>query len=174
MQRNHAVLSFLVTIALFFAFLTTAFAQSGVTGKPFDVPNLFPGDSVTEAYTVTVQHKEPLSLAFGIDFSEDEYPLAEVLHIHVTLDDGAITLYDGSAKDFPAAGVTVTLPEGKSKALYTVTATLPTSAGNEYMNRALTVDLLWWYEQEAAPSQPPKVDSADTGDRFSMQGRYFL
>ena len=161
-------MSFILSIALFFAFLSTAFAQSGVTGKPFEVGNLFPGDSVTQEYTVTTAHNDPLPLTFGIAFPESWHQLAQALHIHVTLD-GAATLYDGLLQDFPTTGITVDLPAGKNNAIYTVTATLPTSAGNEYQNREVTFDLLWWYPQDAdTPSRPPEVDSADTGDRFPL------
>lgn len=152
---------------------------------PFTVPNMFPGDSVAEEYTVTVRHRDPLTLYFGIDIPNVDNKLAEALHVKVVLPSRNLTLYDGLMKDIPADGVPVVLPRGENKMVYAITVTLPTSAGNEYMNLDLTVDLLWWYVQEIGdgsgggsgsggggywpwPSPDPSVKpGADTGDSFS-------
>ena len=173
MQWIKRTLTLLLAISLFFCVSTTALAADQVTGVPFNVSNMFPGDSVAEKYTVTVRHRDPLTLYFGIDIPATDNKLAEVLHVKVVLPSRNLTLYDGLMKDIPADGVPVVLPRGENKMVYAITVTLPTSAGNEYMNRNLTVDLLWWYAQESSggggyiPSQPPKVDSGDTGDSFS-------
>ena len=174
MQWIKRTTALLLAIALFFCVSTTAAAADQVTGVPFTVPNMFPGDSVAEDYTVTVRHRDPLTLYFGIDIPNVDNKLAEVLHVKVVLPSRGVTLYDGLMKDIPADGVSVVLPRGENKMVYAITVTLPTSAGNEYMNRNLTVDLLWWYEQESSgggyiPGPPPQVkpDGADTGDSFS-------
>ena len=173
MQWIKRTTALLLAISLFFCVSTTALAADQVTGVPFNVPNMFPGDSVAEEYTVTVRHRDPLTLYFGIDIPNVDNKLAEVLHVKVVLPSKNATLYDGLMKDIPADGVPVVLPRGENKMVYAITVTLPTSADNEYMNLDLTVDLLWWYAQESSggggyiPSQPPKVDSGDTGDTFS-------
>ena len=174
MQWIKRTLTLLLAISLFFCVSTTALAADQVTGVPFTVPNMFPGDSVAEEYTVTVRHRDPLTLYFGIDIPNVDNKLAEALHVKVVLPSKNTTLYDGLMKDIPAAGVPVVLPRGENKMVYAITVTLPTSAGNEYRNRNLTVDLLWWYEQESSgggyiPGPPPQVkpDGADTGDSFS-------
>ena len=174
MQWIKRTTALLLAIALFFCVSTTAAAADQVTGVPFTVPNMFPGDSVAEEYTVTVRHRDPLTLYFGIDIPNVDNKLAEALHVKVVLPSRNLTLYDGLMKDIPVDGVPVVLPRGENKMVYAITVTLPTSAGNEYMNRNLTVDLLWWYEQESSgggyiPGPPPQVkpDGADTGDSFS-------
>ena len=174
MQWIKRTLTLLLAISLFFCVSTTALAADQVTGVPFNVPNMFPGDSVAEEYTVTVRHRDPLTLYFGIDIPNVDNKLAEALHVKVVLPSKNTTLYDGLMKDIPAAGVPVVLPRGENKMVYAITVTLPTSAGNEYMNRNLTVDLLWWYEQESSgggywpwSSPGPSVESGETGDSFS-------
>ena len=174
MQWIKRTLTLLLAISLFFCVSTTALAADQVTGVPFTVPNMFPGDSVEEDYTVTVRHRDPLTLYFGIDIPNVDNKLAEVLHVKVVLPSRNATLYDGLMKDIPTSGMSVVLPRGENKMVYAITVTLPTSADNEYMNLDLTVDLLWWYEQESSgggyiPSPPPQVkpDGADTGDSFS-------
>lgn len=172
MQWIKRTTALLLAIALFFCVSTTALAADQVTGVPFNVSNMFPGDSVAEKYTVTVRHRDPLTLYFGIDIPNVDNKLAAVLHVKVVLPSRNLTLYDGRMKDIPADGVPVVLPRGENKMVYAITVMLPTSAGNEYMNRNLTVDLLWWYEQESSgggyiPSQPPQVTPSETGDSFS-------
>lgn len=174
MQWIKRTTALLLAIALFFCVSTTALAADQVTGVPFNVSNMFPGDSVAEKYTVTVRHRDPLTLYFGIDIPNVDNKLAEALHVKVVLPSRGVTLYDGLMKDIPAAGVPVVLPRGENKMVYAITVTLPTSAGNEYRNLDLTVDLLWWYVQESSgggyiPSPPPQVkpDGAETGDSFS-------
>ena len=172
MQWIKRTTALLLAISLFFCVSTTALAADQVTGVPFTVPNMFPGDSVAEEYTVTVRHRDPLTLYFGIDIPATDNKLAEVLHVTVVLPSRGVTLYDGLMKDIPADGVPVVLPRGENKMVYAITVTLPTSAGNEYRNLDLTVDLLWWYEQESSgggyiPGPPPQVDSGETGDSFS-------
>lgn len=176
MQWIKRTTALLLAISLFFCVSTTALAADQVTSVPFTVPNMFPGDSVAEDYTVTVRHRDPLTLYFGIDIPDTDNKLAEALHVKVVLPSRNLTLYDGLMKDIPADGVPVVLPRGENKMVYAITVTLPTSAGNEYMNRNLTVDLLWWYAPESSgggywpwPSPGPSVkpDGADTGDSFS-------
>ena len=174
MQWIKRTTALLQAIALFFCVSTTALAADQVTGVPFTVSNMFPGDSVAEKYTVTVRHRDPLTLYFGIDIPNVDNKLAEVLHVKVVLPSRGVTLYDGLMKDIPVDGVPVVLPRGENKMVYAITVTLPTSAGNEYRNLDLTVDLLWWYEQESSgggyiSGPPPQVkpDGADTGDSFS-------
>jgi len=172
MQWIKRTTALLLAISLFFCVSTTALAADQVTGVPFTVPNMFPGDSVAEEYTVTVRHRDPLTLYFGIDIPNVDNKLAEVLHVKVVLPSRGVTLYDGLMKDIPTSGVPVVLPRGENKMVYAITVTLPTSAGNEYRNLDLTVDLLWWYEQESSgggyiPGPPPQVTPSETGDSFS-------
>lgn len=172
MQWKKRMLTVLLAITLFLCVSTTAVA-SQVTGVPFEVPNMFPGDSVTEEYTVTIRHRDPLTLYFGIDIPANDNKLAEVLEVKAVLPSKNVILYDGLMKDIPTSGVSVVLPRGENEMVYAITASLPTSANNEYMNLDLTVDLLWWYEQESGgvgylSEEPPQVvPGVDTGDSFS-------
>ncbi len=176
MQRKKKTGTLLLVVALFLSLLTTAFAADEVTGVSFAVPNLFPGDSVVQEYTVTVRHRDPLTLYFGIKGFESDDKLAEALQVTVALPSEGVTIYDGTLRDIPEEGVSFVLPKGKNKMVYTVTVSLPTSAGNEYQTLGLTTEMLWWYEQESSgggggyvPGKPPvvKPENPKTGDRFS-------
>ncbi len=149
-------LSGLLLLALLTAALSiTAFAAqevelaAGDTGvnAPFDVVNMFPGDAVTQDYTVQVRHKDPVVLHFRADVRDGFETLAEVMMIRVELPGKGVTLYDGLMRDMPAS-VDYTLARGERSLDYRITAYLDTSVGNDYQNQQLKADFRWWYLED--------------------------
>lgn len=106
---------------------------------------MMPGDSVEKTYTVAVRSSGPAVLHFGASLRDDEaHTLAQGLHI--TVYQGETLLYDStvyalSASEQSAATLTVS---ASVQLPYTIRVSLPTSAGNEYQGKSLTVDLKWW------------------------------
>ena len=109
------------------------------------VAGMMPGDSVEKTYTVAVRSSGPAVLHFGASLRDDEaHTLAQGLHI--TVYQGETLLYDStvyalSASEQSAAALTVS---ASVQLPYTIRVSLPTSAGNEYQGKSLTVDLKWW------------------------------
>lgn len=126
----------------------------------FEVENMFPGDSETKYFNVTVRHSSAVTLHFHADIREGYEILAEVLECRVVLTDTDEELYSGLMRDMPesldkalaATGGTDEVREIR----YEITVSLPTSADNRYMNQSLVADLRWWIETQEEP-QPPIV-----------------
>ena len=121
---------------------------------------MLPGDSVEKAYTVSVKYSEPVKLHFGATLrsngSADSQLLAEGLLITVYRD-GKL-LYDGTvaglAESKQAQEGLEILEPSPTKLTHTIKVTLPTSAGNEYQDKTVTVDLKWW--QSAPTTSSPR------------------
>ncbi len=144
--------------------------QTGANA-PFAVENMFPGDSVTQDYTVNVNHKKSIVLYHTITVQPGYEKLAEVLQVRVELPAKGVTLYDGLMRDMPTA-VEQTLAPDEKTALYRITAYLDTSVGNDYMYQSLLADFIWWYAEEPVESPPtvvpPVTPTPDTGDRTNI------
>lgn len=139
---------------------------------------MLPGDSVEKAYTVSVKYSEPVKLHFGATLrsngSADSQLLAEGLLITVYRD-GEL-LYDGTvaglAESQQAQEGLEILEPSPTKLTYTIKVTLPTSAGNEYQNKSVTVDLKWWLTSDSGGSHPgggEVIVVPKTGDDFPME-----
>ena len=139
---------------------------------------MLPGDSVEKAYTVSVKYSEPVKLHFGAALrtngSADSQLLAEGLLITVYRD-GEL-LYDGTvaglAESQQAQEGLEILEPSPTKLTYTIKVTLPTSAGNEYQNKSVTVDLKWWLTSDSGGSHPGGGEGIvvpKTGDDFPME-----
>lgn len=140
---------------------------------------MLPGDSSKEeAYTVSVKYSEPVKLHFGATLrtngSADSQLLAEGLLITVYRD-GEL-LYDGTvaglAESQQAQEGLEILEPSPTKLTYTIKVTLPTSAGNEYQNKSVTVDLKWWLTSDSGGSHPgggEVIVVPKTGDDFPME-----
>lgn len=128
---------------------------------PFHCPNLFPGDSETQRYLLSVSHKATVTVCFHADIRPGYEQLAEVLKCRIALDGGEV-LYDGLMRDMPeslehslsaAGGVT-------SRLCYEITVYLDTGVGNAYMDQTLVADWRWWVAESGELIDPPL-----TGDR---------
>lgn len=131
---------------------------------PFQVGNMFPGDSETKYYCVRVSHKGDVILRFHADILPGYEQLAEVLCCRITLPENGGVLYDGLMRDMPKS-LNHALNTDKSTAsevYYEITAYLDTSVGSEYMNKDLIADFRWWVEETG------NLDSPQTGDSFNL------
>lgn len=135
-----------------------------VTGTPFDIENMLPGDSVVNEYIVSISHRDDIIVYFDADIRAGYEVLAEVLEIKVELVDEGVTLYDGLMRDMPA--LEYTLNAGENDLRYRITAYLDTSVGKvsaldpdgkRYMNQELVADFRWWYLEEE-PVEPTPVN----------------
>ena len=140
---------------------------------------MLPGDSEEKIFTVTVKHRKTATVHFEAKLANDSViddttgrKLSDGMNIKVV--QGTDTLYDGSIAGLttatPRPAVDVEVPGSRTTDLpYTITVSLPTSAGNEFQNKTLTIDLKWWLVSDEGGGgggtiivKPPK-----TGDDFS-------
>lgn len=140
---------------------------------------MLPGDSEEKTFTVTVKHRKTATVHFEAKLANDSViddttgrKLSDGMNIKVV--QGTNTLYNGSIAGLttatPRPAVDVEVPGSRTTDLpYTITVSLPTSAGNEFQNKTLTIDLKWWLVSDEGGGgggtiivNPPK-----TGDDFS-------
>lgn len=141
---------------------------------------MLPGDSEEKTFTVTVKHRKTATVHFEARLANDSVidattgrKLSDGMNIKVV--QGTDTLYNGSIAGLttatPRPAVDVEVPGSRTTDLpYTITVSLPTSAGNEFQNKTLTIDLKWWLVSDEGGGgggtiivKPPK-----TGDDFSL------
>ena len=86
-------------------------------------------------------------------------------------------LYDGTvaglAESKQAQEGLEILEPSPTKLTYTIKVTLPTSAGNEYQDKTVTVDLKWWLTSDSGGGDHhgsgEVVVAPKTGDAFPME-----
>lgn len=141
---------------------------------------MLPGDSEEKTFTVTVKHRKTATVHFEARLANDSViddttgrKLFDGMNIKVV--QGTDTLYNGSIAGLttatPRPAVDVEVAGSRTTDLpYTITVSLPTSAGNEFQNKTLTIDLKWWLVSDEGGGgggtiivNPPK-----TGDDFSL------
>ena len=142
---------------------------------------MLPGDSEEKTFTVTVKHRKTATVHFEARLANDSViddttgrKLSDGMNIKVV--QGTDTLYNGSIAGLttatPRPAVDVEVPGSRTTDLpYTITVSLPTSAGNEFQDKTLTIDLKWWLVSDEGGGggggtiivKPPK-----TGDDFSL------
>ena len=141
---------------------------------------MLPGDSEEKTFTVTVKHRKTATVHFEAKLANDSViddttgrKLSDGMNIKVV--QGTDTLYDGSIAGLttatPRPAVDVEVPGSRTTDLpYTITVSLPTSAGNEFQNKMLTIDLKWWLvsDEGGGGGGTIIVDSSKTGDDFSL------
>lgn len=129
---------------------------------PFSVTNMFPGDSATHYYNVSVSHKGTITVHFTASARENN-TLVNGLNVKVELSNNNIVLYDGTMANIPAdLPVRTGSGSGTDNLVYTITVSLPTSAGNEYQNKTLVADFDWWVEERGGGSGGG-IGGGDTG-----------
>ena len=132
---------------------------------PFNVGNMFPGDSETKYFRVQVSYRDKVTVHYKAAVREGYEKLAEVLKVKIKLLTTGETMYDGLMKDMPKS-VTYKLSSAEStttELYYEITAYLDTSVGNEYQNKDLVADFSWWVEETGNLEPPPK-----TGDNANI------
>ncbi len=115
----------------------------------FHCVNSLPGDSWSRRYRLVLSHKEPVRLAFQMNVTDQTLALADVMNVAVTYATTGDVLYTGKLSDLDGSTHTVTVqrPRGGSSVLdYQVDISIPTSAGNEYMQARLDAELVWFVE----------------------------
>ena len=141
---------------------------------------MLPGDSEEKTFTVTVKHRKTATVHFEAKLANDSViddttgrKLSDGMNIKVV--QGTDTLYNGSIAGLttatPRPAVDVEVPGSRTADLpYTITVSLPTSAGNEFQNKTLTIDLKWWLvsDEGGGGGGTIIVDSSKTGDDFSL------
>ncbi len=131
---------------------------------PFEVGNMFPGDTFTNYYRVQVSHKGDVTVRYHIDIKNNYNKLGEVMQCRIVLVTTGETLYDGLVKDMPMSlNKTITASKPTvSELYYEVTTYLDTSVGNEYQSaEGFSADLRWWVEETGQLDKPPKTGEAD-------------
>lgn len=149
---------------------------------PFVVDNMFPGDHIVKDYCIRVHHKGALNIYFRANIQDEAAyeKLAEVLKVKITVE--GEERYDGLMRDMPAS-IAVTTPNTKFSSAtefdYEIDAYLDTSVGNDYKNKELVADFIWWANVRTAdpddydddkpvkpeqPDQPVQPDQPDQPD----------
>ena len=129
--------------------------------EAFNVPNMFPGDSVSKTYFLKVYYRDSITVHFRAAVRPGYEKLAEVLMCRVEVDGS--TLYDGLMKNMPSS-LPYKIKSPKTELKYTITAYLDTSVNNDYMNKDLVADFRWWVEKQ----EQPNLTLPKTGDDFPL------
>ena len=132
---------------------------------PFQVGNMFPGDSETKYFRVRVSYHDKITVHYKATVRPGYEELAEVLKVRIKLLSTGETMYDGLMRDMPES-LTHKLASEKSttdELYYEITAYLDTSVGNDYQNKDLIADFKWWVEETGNLDNSPK-----TGDTSNI------
>lgn len=132
---------------------------------PFQVGNMFPGDSETKYFRVRVSYHDTITVHYKATVRPGYEKLAEVLKVRIRLLSAGETMYDGLMRDMPES-LTHKLASKKSatdELYYEITAYLDTSVGNDSQNKDLVADFKWWVEETGNLD-----DSPQTGDTSNI------
>lgn len=142
---------------------------------PFQMTNMFPGDSMTQDYKVSVSYTGTITVYFQAFVLNGEEKLGEVLKAKVCLPDTGKILYEGSIADMPAVDYQIsTDKESLTEELtYEITLELSTKVGNEYQNKSLSAELNWWAEgaDPEEPTQPSDFEVEDDPEEPTQPSR---
>lgn len=134
--------------------------SNGRAAVPFVAQNLFPGDEIAKAYTVTVSHQKKVTVHFGVTVKKGGEKLAEALCLKVQLANTGKVLYNGPFAGAPAQCSTELAQAAQNTAeplQYCLTVYLPTATGNAYQSLNLTADFNWWVENPGDLGPAPKT-----------------
>ena len=132
---------------------------------PFQVGNMFPGDSETKYFRVRVSSHDKITVHYKATIRPGYEKLAEVLKVRVKLLSTGETMYDGGIADMPES-LTHKLASKNSavgELYYEITVFLDTSVSNDYQNKDLIADFKWWVEETGNLD-----DSPQTGDTSNI------
>ena len=115
---------------------------------PFQMTNMFPGDSETRYYRLKVSYTGSVTVFFQAKPSEGDEKLGEVLKAKVRLLNTDEVLYEGSIAEMPElkSELTTGKKAQTDELCYEITVSLGIEAGNEFQNMNLTATLNWWAE----------------------------
>ncbi len=128
----------------------------------FGMNNMFPGDSKTQYYRVSVSYTGTITVKFQMSTTGDE-KLGEALKVKVYLPDSEEVLYEGSLAEMPALGKTISTDRKSltEELSYAITVSLSADVGNEYQEKQLTADLHWWAEGTPGSTEESTEGSTD-------------
>lgn len=112
------------------------------SATPFDVSDLFPGDSVSKVFTVSVKDKSAKSLIFDATVTSGNVP-GDKLTLTVIAD--SAVLYNGKLGDVSNKAYNV---DGICDVDYTFIVALDKTAGNEYANLDVYLTFKWSFLYE--------------------------
>ena len=123
------------------------------SNDPFDVRNMFPGDTEVKNFAVRVHHKGRINLYFTVKERESTGTarLASVLEVQITnLMTGAV-VYTGLMDDLIGQVFTTKLPLRllrTTDVYYQVSVHLPTKTGNPYQRTSFSCDFIWTIDEK--------------------------
>lgn len=114
---------------------------------PFRFEDKLPGDEETRDYCVRVSYNGTITVHFKVDnirCDSELYPLTDVLECEVRID--GITRHKGYLRDVTDIPYTITGVKRTQDIDYEIKVRLDTSVGNDYQNKKITADFVWWVE----------------------------
>lgn len=130
---------------------------------PFQVDNMFPGDTVEKDYVVEVSYQGSVTVHFHTSVRIGDELLADALECRIQLTNSGQVLYDGPVENMPESVTCVLNSDTVStnRLHYIITVYLDTSADNRYQNQTLIADFRWWVDDGDKDNLKPAV----TGDQ---------
>ena len=141
----------------------------------FQMTNLFPGDSETRYYRVKVSYTGTVTVFFQAKSDEDGEKLGEVLMMKVRMVETDEVLYEGSIAEMPILehNLTTDSKAQTDEICYEITISLGTEVGNEYQNKRMNADLIWWAEgseEETAESTEGEISDSTEDETSDSDG----
>ena len=133
--------------------------------EPFNLPNMFPGDSLIQYYCVRVSFQDSITLNFDTDITSVSKSLADALKISVKVLGESTPLYNGALSDMPVLEYKLSSAQAVTRDVYFIIEPyLPTSVGNAYQGKNLVVNFNWYVTEveNLKPAPPTGGDGAVT------------
>lgn len=107
----------------------------------FSVANMFPGDSISQGYGITVNHIGPIDVTFHVVVEDDSRMLADALQVRLLYNNTVI--HEGSMKNFTFTSRITSNEEKRDYLDYSVEVYLPTDTDNLYQSLQCNADFYW-------------------------------
>ncbi len=127
--------------------------------KAFELTNMFPGDSETKEYKVTVRSRDAIALSFAAEITQNS-ALSRGLVFTVVAN--GEPLYHGAISEMPVLSVALTSGSASQEVVYKITAELPISANNDYARLSLSVNFLWTLSENEPEETTTKPEETTT------------
>ena len=132
------------------------------SNKRFEAKNMFPGDVVTQNYSVKATHGSDMKLCFRTDIIEQTLNYSDVLHIKVTNTDTGTVICDTALSEADGKVFSDSVSAGGdnvTSATYRIEISLDESAGNEYQAASLKADFEWYIDNKGDAGTVPPVQN---------------
>lgn len=114
---------------------------------PFELKNMFPGDSSTQVFRVKVKHSGTVKVHCEAVVDSAYETAAKAMKVRVKIGKNEEQIYDGDMLEMPDSAVYTLTGSETTELQYTITAYMDTSAGNEFQNKKIKADFKWWLEE---------------------------